>query len=80
MKPIRPLKKSTIGTNLLKKKPIARVGETGNFIIDYDSSASLILMYGKEAPTLHGFKLGLDKDEATAIIHYLKKAKTLFPQ
>ena len=36
-------------------------------------------MYGKEAPTSHGFKLGLDEDEATAIINYLKQAKTLFP-
>jgi hypothetical protein len=78
----KPLKihKSDIGTNSLKKKPIRRIGETGNFFIDYDSTESLILMCGKEAPTSHGFKLGLDKNEATAIIGYLKQAKTLFPQ
>jgi hypothetical protein len=78
VKPIR-LPKKTIGTNLLKKKSITRVGETGNFIIDYDSTESLILMYGKEAPNSHGFKLGLDKREAANVIEYLKQAKTLFP-
>lgn len=70
----------TVGTYSLKKKPITKVGETDNFIIDYDSTENLILMYGKEAPTSHGFKLGLDEDEATAIIHCLKQAKALFPQ
>jgi hypothetical protein len=73
------LPKNTIGANLLKKKSITRVGETRNFIIDYDSTESLILMYGKEAPTSHGFKLGLDKREVTNIIEYLKQAKILFP-
>jgi hypothetical protein len=77
-KPTR-LPKSTIGTNSLKKKPITRVGETADFVIDYDSTESLILIYGKEAPTSHGFKLGLSEDEATAVINYLKKAKALFP-
>jgi hypothetical protein len=74
------LPKRTIDTKLVKKKPITRIGETDNFIIDYDSTESLILMFGKEAPTLHGFKLGLDEDETKAIIHYLKQAKALFPQ
>ena len=77
-KPIK-LSKSTIGINSLKKKPITRVGETGNFIIDYDNTESLILMYGKEAPTSHGFKLGLDEEETTAVINHLKHAKKLFP-
>jgi|WetSurMetagenome_2_1015567.scaffolds.fasta_scaffold25937_3 hypothetical protein len=76
-KPIK-LSKNTIG-NSLKKNSITRVGETANFIVDYDCTESLILMYGKEAPTSHGFKLGLDEDEAAAIINYLKQAKTLFP-
>ena len=72
--------KSTIGIKSLKKKNITRVGETANFIIDYDNTEGLILMYGKEAPTSHGFKLGLDEDEAMTIIHYLKQAKTFFPK
>jgi hypothetical protein len=80
LKPIKPFKKSTIRTNSLKKKPIARVGETGNFAVDYDSNERLILIYGKEAPTSHGFKLGLDKEETKGIINLLKQAKTLFPQ
>ncbi len=72
--------KSTIYTKALKKKTITKVGETGNFIIDYDNTESLIMIYGKEAPTSHGFKLGLDEDETMAIINYLKQAKTLFPK
>lgn len=76
-KPIR-LPKKTFGTHPLKKKHITRVGETGNFVVDYDSIERLILVYGKEAPSSHGFKLGLDKNEATAIINLLKQAKTLF--
>jgi hypothetical protein len=74
------LSKRTIDIKLLKRKPITRIGETDNFIIDYDSTESLILMYGKEAPTSHGFKSGLNQDEAAAIIRYLKQARTLFPQ
>lgn len=61
-----------------KKKPIKRVGQTGNFVVDYDSTESLILVYGKEVPASHKFKLGLDKSEATAMINLLKQAKTLF--
>jgi len=77
IKPIS-LPKNTFGAHSLKKKPITRVGETGNFIVDYDSIERLILMYGKEAPTSHGFNLGLDKNEATDVINLLKQAKTLF--
>jgi hypothetical protein len=77
VKPIK-LSKNIIYKNSLKKKSITRVGETGNFIIDFDSCERLILMYGKEAQTSHGFKLGLDKQEATAVINCLKQAKALF--
>jgi hypothetical protein len=76
----KKLPKGSISKNFLKKKPITRVGETANFVIDYDSTESIIFLYGKEAPTSHGFMLGLHKDEATAIIGCLKRAKTLFPQ
>lgn len=77
IKPIS-LPKNTFGANSLKKKLVTRVGETGNFVVDYDVTERLILMYGKEASTSHGFKLGLDKNEATAIINLLKQAKILF--
>ena len=74
------LPKNTFGANSLKKKLVTRVGEIGNFIVDYDDTERLILIYGKEAQTSHGFKLGFNEDDATAIIHYLKQAKTLFPK
>jgi len=77
IKPIS-LPKNAFGANSRKKKLVTRVGETGNFIVDYDGTERLILMYGKEAATSHGFKLGLDKNEATAIINLLKQAKNLF--
>ena len=76
-KPIR-LPKKTFITPSLKRKQTTRVGETGNFVVDYDSSERLVLLYGKEAPSSHGFKLGLDKKETTAIINILKQAKTHF--
>ena len=77
VEPIR-LPKNTIVAKLLKKKPITRLGETGNFIVDYDSVGGLVLLYGKEAPTSHGFKLGLNKNEVTDVINLLKQAKALF--
>ncbi len=76
IKPFR-LSKDTFGTNSLKKKHINRVGKTDNFVVDYDYVEGLILLYGKEAATSHGFKLGLDKNEATAVIKLLKQAKNL---
>ncbi len=76
IKPVRrrTRAKNTFGTPLLKRKPIVRVGKTSNFVVDYDSTERLILVYGKEAPISHGFKLGLDKNEATALINLLKRA------
>ena len=62
----------------LNKEHITRVGETSNFVVDYDSVERLILVYGKEAPTSHGFKLGFNKSETIAVINLLKQAKNLF--
>jgi len=76
IKPIK-LNKNIFRANSLKKKRITRIGETTNFVVDYDSTESLILLYGKEAPTSHGFKLGFDKEEAAAVINLLRQAKTL---
>ena len=73
------LTKNTSGKIPLKKKPITRVGETSNFIVDFDNTENLIVLYGKEAPTLHGFKLGLQKKEVIAIINLFKQGKSFFP-
>lgn len=70
------LKKTTVRT--VKKKSVQRVGVTNNFVIDYDSNESMILIYGKDAPDRHGIKLGLDKGETTAILKHLRQAKLLF--
>jgi hypothetical protein len=74
---IRP-PKHKIQKPVPKKKTIQRVGETDNFIIDYDDAEGLILLYGKEASTSHKVKLGLDKTEAKAVINCLQQAKLLF--
>ncbi len=75
-KPIRLHK--TIIRHSPKKKHVTRVGETGNFAVDYDSVERLVLLFGKEAQTSHGIKLGLDKNEVTAVTRLLRQAKTLF--
>jgi hypothetical protein len=63
-----------------KKSSIQRVGETNNFIINYDSTEGLILLYGKNASTSHKAKLGLNNVEAAAVIKHLEQAKLLFNQ
>lgn len=70
--------KQTFVATLPNKKPVTRVGETINFIVDYDSTEKIILVYGKEALTSHGFKLGLSKDETEALMNLLAKAETRF--
>ena len=72
------LPKKTLSVHSLKKKPVTRIGETSNFIVDYDSVEGIVLLYGKEASKSHGFKLGLDKSETTAVINLLKQAKNFF--
>ena len=72
------LPKSTARKSLQKKKSIRRVGTTDHFTIDYDDSESMILLYGKEAPSSHGVKLGLSEDETSDIIKKLRQAKLLF--
>jgi hypothetical protein len=78
-KPIS-LPKNTFRKNSLKRKPISQVGETRNFVVDYDNTEKLVLVYGKESPSSHRFKLGLDEKEVSAMINLLKQSRTLFPQ
>ena len=58
--------------------PVSRIGETENFIVDYDCAKKLVLVYGKENPEECTFKLGFNEDETSSIINLLMKAQPLF--
>jgi len=63
-----------------KFNPVSKIGETENFIIDYDCVKRLVLVYGKEIPLGCSFKLGFDESETSSIINLLVKAQTFFMQ
>jgi len=60
-----------------KHSEILRIGETENFIIDWDKNQEMLLIYGKEITGDLPFKLGIKKDEITTIIELLSKGKTI---
>ena len=62
----------------LKFKQVIRVGETKNFIVDFDRQEGIIIIYGKEIPELCAFKLAFNESETKAITELLVKAKTHF--
>jgi hypothetical protein len=61
-----------------KPNPVSRVGETENFVVDYDSDEKLVLLYPKEMPLGYSFKLGLNKTESKSIVNLLVKAQLSF--
>ena len=61
-----------------KFNPVSRIGETENFIIDYDCAKKIVLVYGKEIPAECHFKLGFDESETCSIINLLVKAQPFF--
>jgi hypothetical protein len=62
----------------LKFKQIIRVGETKNFVVDFDSQEGIVIVYGKEIAELCAFKLAFDESETKAMTELLVKAKTHF--
>jgi hypothetical protein len=62
----------------VKWKHVTRIGETSNFVVDFDGNLRLVIMYGKEVPTECQFKLAFDESETMAVIDLLKQARTFF--
>jgi hypothetical protein len=61
---------------LTKRKEVTRIGETGNFIVDYDSDQKIVFLYEKNSATECPFKLAFSKDEIDSIASLLFKART----
>lgn len=57
---------------------ITNIGETNNFVVDYDRHERLLIIYGKETPKECPFKLAFNESETTAIMDLLVKAKAFF--
>jgi hypothetical protein len=66
------------GESLFKSKGTTKVGETDNFIVDFDHEEKLVIVYGKEVQAECRFKLAFDKDELTRMIDLLKKTYDFF--
>ena len=64
--------------DFLRWKHITNIGETSNFVVDYDCNKRLVILYGKEIPSECRFKLAFDEIEMTAVINLLKQARTFF--
>jgi hypothetical protein len=64
--------------NLVRVRGRTRVGETENFIVDFDGEENLVIVYGKEVQTECQFKLAFDKDDIEKIVGLLKKACDFF--
>ena len=70
--------------NMMGNKLVTRIGETNNFVIDYDGNQKLAMLF--ENPTqkfqfnlqLCPIKLGFNETETTAVINLLLKARSLF--
>ncbi|MGD0029471.1 MAG: hypothetical protein ABSC91_11090 [Candidatus Bathyarchaeia archaeon] len=69
-------RKQTVGP--VKSKGITRVGETDNFIVDFDGEKKLVIVYGREVQAECRFKLAFDKDELIQMVDLLKKTYDFF--
>ncbi len=58
-----------------KYKEIERIGETENFLIDYDATFELFLLYGKEISSDCPFKLGFKKNEMDSLFEIFSNFK-----
>lgn len=66
---------------LVKSKGITRVGETDDFIVDFDDEERLVIVYGKEVKEVKAecrFKLAFDKDDIKKMVGLLKKTYDFF--
>ena len=54
---------------------VERIGETENFIVDFDKSQQILFLYGKEFLGDCPFKLVLRKDEIDSLVTLLSKGK-----
>jgi hypothetical protein len=57
---------------------VKRIGETSNFVVDFDVRERLLFVYGKETSKGCPFKLAFNESETTAVIDLLVKARSLF--
>lgn len=64
--------------SIMKRKQVSRIGETSNFVVDYDDNERLVMVYGKDVPTECQFKLAFDESETRTVIDLLTKARTFF--
>jgi hypothetical protein len=62
----------------VKSKGTTKVGETENFIVDFDGDKKLVIVYGKEVQAECRFKLTFDKDELAKMVDLLKKTYDFF--
>ena len=54
---------------------VERIGESKNFIVDFDKSQQILLLYGKESLGDCPFKIALRKEEIDSIVALLSKGK-----
>jgi hypothetical protein len=65
-------------TTMLNSKRSVLIGEKNSFVVDYDGSRRLVMLYQKEKTPLCPFKLAFDKDETMRMMDFLKKARNFF--
>ena len=63
-------------TALTEKQENVRLGEGQSFVVDYDGSQKLVMVYDKISECW--FKLAFDESEVAAVVKLLLKARTLF--
>ena len=60
---------------LRSSSQVERIGETENFIVDFDKSQQILFLYGKEFLGDCPFKIVLRKDEIDSLVTLLSKGK-----
>jgi hypothetical protein len=65
-------------TSSFRAKGTIKVGETVNFVVDYDGEEKLTIVYGKEAQAECRFKMAFGKDELIRLVDLLKKTYDFF--
>lgn len=63
-------------TALTEKQENVRLGKGQSFVVDYDGSQKLVMVYDKGSECQ--FKLAFDEGEVAAVVKLLLKARTLF--
>lgn len=62
---------------IMGNKQVTRIGEKNSFVVDYDGTQRLVMVYRNETPECQ-FKLTFDESETMKVISLLKKAKNFF--